>query len=265
MKVVNVVERNDVAKIISQIPNDFKFFENKKSANAESASVKFISRIPPEFFGLSDALAPREFAENSPQYLQIIPYVVFYCAETKEFLTYQRGKGSEEERLHSKYSLGFGGHIEIESSSWLSLKQVIAIETIREIREEIGYQIKDEESDSVFNALDRAAIIYDDSDSVGQVHLGINFIYAFKDKEEITQFELNVINNAKWMSFAELGELYREGKFESWSNLVIQSIIAYSAPKEVHAPEIPPAESEETPVSDTPADAVQAVETVQPE
>ena len=48
-------------------------------------------------------------AEMSPQYKQIIPYVVIRHAES--FFLLQRTQKQTEARLHHKLSLGIGGHI----------------------------------------------------------------------------------------------------------------------------------------------------------
>lgn len=51
----------------------------------------------------------RTLAENSNQFLQIIPYVI--CKKDDKYLAYKRLRQSGEKRLHGYYSLGIGGHI----------------------------------------------------------------------------------------------------------------------------------------------------------
>ena len=51
----------------------------------------------------------REIAEQSPQYKQIIAYAIF-CHDGR-VLSYARTSKGNEARLHDKYSLGIGGHI----------------------------------------------------------------------------------------------------------------------------------------------------------
>lgn len=55
-------------------------------------------------------MIPRDLAEEDPYFRQLIPYVVV-INESQEILTYRRSKASGEDRLHDKYSIGVGGHI----------------------------------------------------------------------------------------------------------------------------------------------------------
>ena len=52
---------------------------------------------------------PRSQVEDDPSLKQIIPYVVFRCAES--VFCYTRGKSQGEARLHRLRSLGVGGHV----------------------------------------------------------------------------------------------------------------------------------------------------------
>ena len=57
---------------------------------------------------------PRSLMEPDPSFKQLIPYVVFrFVDENGEasFFQYLRGSGQGEARLHSKRSVGVGGHI----------------------------------------------------------------------------------------------------------------------------------------------------------
>src|SRR5690606_22507248 len=106
-----------------------------------------------------------------------------------EVLLYQRGKGVGESRLVGNHSVGIGGHvsdteayIEHISGTLYSNKECIYNTAWIEANEEL-----DAEYSSDFENLD---IIYDDSDEVGAVHLGvcakIHVTYAeFKEDELI--------------------------------------------------------------------------------
>lgn len=66
---------------------------------------------------LPATFVPREICETvEANYLQIIPYVVFYYVDFAEgklnFFTYTRANSITEERLQGKMSLGVGGHID---------------------------------------------------------------------------------------------------------------------------------------------------------
>ena len=57
---------------------------------------------------------PRAEVEKDPGFKQLIPYVIFRhvdAAGTQTVFQYTRGTGQGEGRLHSKRSVGIGGHI----------------------------------------------------------------------------------------------------------------------------------------------------------
>ncbi len=60
---------------------------------------------------------PRHEVEEDPSFKQLIPYVVFQHRDANGRLSvfqYTRGSGLGEGRLHSKRSVGVGGHISID-------------------------------------------------------------------------------------------------------------------------------------------------------
>ena len=57
---------------------------------------------------------PRSEMEQDPGYKQLIPYVIFSYTDQRgreHLFRYTRGTGQGEQRLHSKRSIGIGGHI----------------------------------------------------------------------------------------------------------------------------------------------------------
>jgi predicted NUDIX family phosphoesterase len=113
----------------------------------------------------------RSAMENDLTYKQIIPYMIFEF-ENSYFLMERKATASEQ-RLKSKLSLGIGGHIRQED---------IAGGTIfdwakREFNEEVSYH----------GALDiePLGVLNDDSDAVGQVHLGL-ILLLHGNSSEIT-------------------------------------------------------------------------------
>ena len=60
---------------------------------------------------------PRSEMEEDPSFKQLIPYCIFRYVEKQGgqwLFQYRRGKGQGEGRLHSKRSLGVGGHISLD-------------------------------------------------------------------------------------------------------------------------------------------------------
>lgn len=105
---------------------------------------------------------PRSMMEQDPSYKQIIPYLIF-SFDNKIFLM-QRAGNAGEQRLKNKYTLGIGGHIR---------EHDIAGSTIfdwatREFNEEVHY-------DGSLR-IQPLGLINDESNAVGQVHLGFAFL-----------------------------------------------------------------------------------------
>jgi len=173
-------------------------------------------------------LVPRDICEKIENgYLQLIPYVVFYTTDVNSgkvrFVQYVRPDKGSENRLVSKTSIGFGGHIdgtdEVKCYSHsiehdrltfaLTLNNIIETSvncSVREVTEELGV--------NVFDALD-VKIITDDAaffmgdpkQEVNKVHLALlipvklnadQFEQFFKiitcNKEEISAIDLLGIN-----------------------------------------------------------------------
>jgi predicted NUDIX family phosphoesterase len=108
---------------------------------------------------------PRGEVEQDPSFKQLIPYVIF-CHRSPggvELFQYQRGKGQGEGRLHSKRSIGVGGHISSEDAAAASPAYDEGMR--RELEEEVVI-----ESASSQRCV---GLINDDQSEVGRVHLGV--------------------------------------------------------------------------------------------
>jgi predicted NUDIX family phosphoesterase len=153
-------------------------------------------------------------AEKDPSLKQIIPYCL--VMQDGKILIYQRGKTGGEERLKSLWSCGIGGHINpIDSKdenapfTRASLKKAL----LRELAEEISLP----EGEVTFTT---AGLINDDSNSVGEVHLGLVEI-AEVPKGPISANE-EAISNIKLVSPEEL--VKQTENLESWSQIVAANI-----------------------------------------
>ncbi|HEY2122304.1 MAG TPA: hypothetical protein VGH07_01800 [Chthoniobacterales bacterium] len=108
--------------------------------------------------------APRSSAETDPSLKQIIPYAILVSGG--KVLRYRRGKKSGEQRLVAKGSIGIGGHMNDHDEGLFALdKEAYLTGVQREIDEELI--VKRPLSNRV------VALINDDSNEVGQVHLGV--------------------------------------------------------------------------------------------
>jgi predicted NUDIX family phosphoesterase len=153
----------------------------------------------------------RENAEDDPTHKQIIPYAIF--RHDNKFLKYVRGKKSGEQRLASKSSIGVGGHInheDFESSSLEKDTYITGIE--REINEELII------SGNYRNS--PVALINDDSNEVGKVHLGIVHLFDL-EQSNIRPGEAN-IQNLEFLSIEDL--LNERDNLETWSQICVDNL-----------------------------------------
>lgn len=115
---------------------------------------------------------PRSLMETDSKYKQIIPYLIF-SYQDKLFVMERQAKASEQ-RLKSKLSLGIGGHIREED---LTTSNIIDWAT-REFEEEVDYQGG--------YTVKPIGLLNDDSNPVGEVHLGVVFLLiADSDKIQV--------------------------------------------------------------------------------
>lgn len=107
---------------------------------------------------------PRDQAETSEDFVQILPYVLLVCGA--DIFIYSRNKKGGEERLHGKLSVGVGGHIEQQDHEEPLMAYLYG--TMREIQEETGLEIP-------LAALQNTVLglLHDPSTPVGRVHLGV--------------------------------------------------------------------------------------------
>ena len=149
---------------------------------------------------------PRGIAENDIAYKQIIPYLIFHHEDC--YFLMQRSATASEERLQNKYSLGIGGHIRQEDISGQSLFDWAR----REFYEEVAYE------GSV--SVKPLGIINDDTNAVGQVHIGFVFLV------EGMQNNISVKSELKSGRLVLLEECMQYNKYlESWSQMVLKCLL----------------------------------------
>jgi len=147
----------------------------------------------------------RPTAETSPQYKQIIPYVVIRHGEA--FYLLQRTQKQTEARLHHKLSIGVGGHINPDTPELLDGLQ-------KELEEEVDVA---GDYDLSF-----VGILNDDSTEVGSVHLGAVFVLEAHDAS--VQVRETEKMSGRWVDARDLSQ-HRE-MMETWSQIVYDDFIA---------------------------------------
>lgn len=162
----------------------------------------------------------REIAEYSEEYLQVIPYVTIRSKD--EFLTYRRTSKGGEERLHEKFSVGVGGHVNTDdlikalsspppNKVYAELAMIEGVD--RELKEELEWDAQRHW------LMVNGPIIYDGTNSVGRVHLGVVFEGHLPDKEGVSLKKQEGLADIQWNTIEELLEL--EDKLEEWSSMYV--------------------------------------------
>jgi predicted NUDIX family phosphoesterase len=152
---------------------------------------------------------PRGPAETNPELKQIIPYVMLVHGDT--VFRYVRGKKSGEQRLVAKASVGIGGHMNDEDEGLFSFDQDAYNTAVqREVNEEMFI-----ETDYTNHIV---ALLNDDSNEVGKVHLGV--VHIFRLATNAARKRESVITEAGFVPLAELKQ--QSDSLETWSQLCIE-------------------------------------------
>lgn len=146
----------------------------------------------------------RPTAEKSPQYKQIIPYVLIRNADSYYLL--QRTQNQAEARLHHKLSLGIGGHVNPDTPELMDGLQ-------KELEEEVGVE---GDYDLTF-----AGILNDDTTEVGSVHMGV--VYVLDAHERTVSVRETDKMIGRWATVEELKGLREQ--METWSQIVFDAIV----------------------------------------
>lgn len=151
----------------------------------------------------------RALAEEDSSFKQIIPYTI--VVHDAKILTYLRGESGDEQRLHAKMSVGFGGHIELRPEWVQSFKpESLFDEATRELQEEL---VMDEYPEPVC-----IGIINDESDSVGSVHIGLVFLV-----EAVNNMVIAGEDSQKEIVFRDLLDI-DTSVCEGWTALLVEAL-----------------------------------------
>lgn len=174
----------------------------------------FAGPAPESLLALGQHFLPRPEAETDPAYKQIIPYQVFSCAG--RFFVYRRGGGVGESRLAGRLSLGIGGHVNRDDSDDGRL-------TPRSFAEALHRERQEELVCGAAIPTSFLGWINDDSDPVGQVHLGAVHLCKVADHGALTiRPQGEDIHPLGWWSAAEIAA--QGERFEKWSLLAMELV-----------------------------------------
>jgi predicted NUDIX family phosphoesterase len=154
----------------------------------------------------------RAAAEDDPTHKQLIPYSIF--RHEGRYLHYVRGKSGGESRLHALGSLGIGGHINPVDAREDHLGQATYMAGVtREIEEELI--LEGEHPHRV------VALLNDDSNAVGQVHLGVVHLFELTSREVSARED--ALSDLQFKTLEELrGPLYEQ--LESWTRFCVDAL-----------------------------------------
>jgi predicted NUDIX family phosphoesterase len=149
----------------------------------------------------------RSELEEDPSFKQIIPYAII--SNNESFYLFRRTSRQTEKRLHNKFSLGVGGHMN-PIDSMESKEQYLIDELKRELFEEVkllnGCLIED---------IEFIGFINDDTIPVGRVHIGLLYNIHVSSKEVYIN-ETDKMT-ADWIDKPNLAVFY-EG-METWTKI----------------------------------------------
>lgn len=148
--------------------------------------------------------------EANPEFRQVIAYILI--RRNEEYLSYERGKHSGEDRLKNLLSLGIGGHVnrvEHTDNKYITVKANMC----RELDEELKFF-------SYFNTI-ISGYINDESNDVGKVHYGVVFTVD-TISEHLVARDAAVVN-PQFYTKDEVLENY--DRYESWSKLLIDGMV----------------------------------------
>lgn len=154
---------------------------------------------------------PRPPAETNPELKQIIPYVLL--VHEGRVLHYVRGRKAGEQRLVAKGSIGIGGHMNDHDEGLFALDRAAYDAGVqREVNEELRLGAK---------FTNRAvALLNDDSNEVGRVHLGVVHLFQL-DSADVQKGEA-MITDLQFLDRAQLAA--RRDSMETWSQICFDSL-----------------------------------------
>lgn len=167
--------------------------------------------------------AERAEAEQQPAWKQIIPYCILLRDE--QVFCVQRKRAQGESRLHGLLSIGIGGHVNPQPRGGDDAS-LFADSLRRELQEELVLEWPEQEPTL-------EGLLNDDTNAVGQVHVGLVYRLQLPPKtiagpaiENVRVREISKMAGG-FRSLVELRPLWQDPqRFESWSRILLQSGIA---------------------------------------
>lgn len=171
-----------------------------------------LNRYLPSFLdGQNNFFTARGPAETDPSLKQLIPYAIF--TYDQKILRYTRGGKSGEQRLAAKMSIGIGGHINDTDGTHGAFDNATYQNAVdREISEELRLG-------GPFTQKP-VALLNDDSNDVGKVHLGVVHVVRLTSPE-IAPNESAIAD----LQLCSIDKLTSEkSRLETWSQICLTQL-----------------------------------------
>lgn len=160
---------------------------------------------------------PRGEVEEDLTYRQIIPYQVIVQNQRNILVdsdsivfVFQRTKKQGETRLHGKWSIGIGGHVNVNDFIFISRDFILNTSMNRELNEE---------TPAIVNRRELVAIIKSDANPVDSVHLCLLY-RTIIEWGSLRVKERDAICNECWVnSVSSLKEGGIYNQLETWSQI----------------------------------------------
>jgi predicted NUDIX family phosphoesterase len=158
-------------------------------------------------------------------FIHPIVYAVVFN-EDSQVLVYKRpDKGEGENRLAGNMSCGIGGHIELDdqdtdSDETYEFLATANIALDRELAEELRLELPTEEVDLVFSMPE--GLIYDTSNEVGKVHLGLMYCIEIENNDTLEILEPGRVDESiEAPAFMDIEEALALPNLENWSKIAL--------------------------------------------
>lgn len=150
---------------------------------------------------------PRSKADANPEHKQpiVYAYITRVNQGLREYLVYERGDKGGEKRLHSRWSLGIGGHVSRDRDFG--------------VQDAFLAELQEEMPDAFRIGAPCVGVINDDSDEVGRVHIGAVYRVEVDCRTSIESPDPAILN-PRWMPFR--GIISEINAFENWSQILIR-------------------------------------------
>jgi|TARA_B100000809_G_C14889588_1_gene442180 predicted NUDIX family phosphoesterase len=204
---MSLVQTEHVLVIPTQVFHDLGYFQG---------FCRDVDRYLDELFSPQHiSYRPRSEMEEDPSFKQLIPYCLFRHTDSDgiaSIFQYTRGKGQGETRLHSKRSVGIGGHICSLDADQTGDLHPYQEGMRRELDEEVDIQSPYTET--------CAGLINDDETEVGKVHLGVAHIFDLAEPA-VSPREDEILDTG----FSPVTDLLDDLQdMETWSQICLEAL-----------------------------------------